>query len=165
MSKDIEVIEASDKDFYESIWPIFQKVTSTGDTYIYPAETTKEQAHKIWMEDTDPFIIKYEGQIVGTYVIRKNKIGRGSHVCNAGFMVDPAFRGNGIGRKMGLHALKKAKELGYKAMQFNVVVSTNKIAVHLWQAIGFKIIGTIPEGFNHKDKGLVDIYIMHQFLK
>ena len=101
---------------------------------------------------------------MATYTIRPNLAGLGSHVANAGFMVHPHYRNMKLAQAMGAHALAEAKKLGYLAMQFNVVVSTNERAVYLWQKLGFKIIGTVPQAFNHRTNGLVDIHIMHRFL-
>jgi len=159
----ITITPAKDEDF-DGIWEIFRQIVAGGDTYIYNAHTTREEARHIWMECTHPYVAKHGDKIVGTYVIRDNKIGRGAHVCNAGFMVHPQHQGQKIGRMMGEHALTEAKMLGYKSMQFNVVVSTNHRSINLWKSLGFTIIGTIPEGFDHKDKGLVDIHIMHRVL-
>ncbi len=161
-----EIVKSSPKDFDHGIWDIFKIVTSTGDTYIYPPDTTKAQARKIWLKDRVCYVVKDKttDTIIGTYTIRPNVIGLGSHVANAGFMVHPHYRNKKIGQAMGEHALIEAKKLGYQAMQFNVVVSTNERAVYLWQKMGFKIIGTVPKAFHHKINGLVDIHIMHRFL-
>lgn len=159
----LQIRKAREGDF-DGIWDIFRQVVATGDSYIYPSDTSKEQCHHYWMEGTEAYVADIEGAIAGTFVIRPNKVGRGSHVCNAGFMVAPAFQGQKIGRTMCEAALKEAKLLGYEAMQFNIVVSTNERAVKLWTSAGFKIIGTVPKAFNHATKGLVDIYIMHRFL-
>lgn len=155
--------EASPEDF-EAVWPFFQTIVQKGDSYIYPADISKEDAAVIWLKDTHCYIAKLDGQVVATYTIRPNKAGRGSHICNAGFMVDPKYHSQGIGRKLGEHALAKAKELGYYAMQFNIVVSTNTKAVALWEKLGFRIIGTVEKGFNHAEHGLVDSYIMYKLL-
>lgn len=157
------IVKAAKEDF-GLIWPIFKEVISTGDTFIYPADIKEEQASSIWMDGTDTFIVYSGDEVAGAFVIRPNKIGRGSHVCNAGFMVASCFRRQGVGRFMGENALRIAKELGYNAMQFNIVVSTNKASIGLWLSLGFEIIGTVPKAFNHQEKGLVDIHIMHRFL-
>lgn len=159
---DLTITKATEQDF-DAIWKIFDAVTAPGDSYIYE-NFTKEQTHNIWMKDTAPYVAKIGNEIVGTYLIRQNRIGRGSHVCNAAYMVKPEHQGHKIGRKMGEHSLIEAKKMGYLAMQFNIVVSTNERAVHLWKSLGFNIVGTVPKAFNHKEKGLVDAYVMHQFL-
>ncbi len=98
---------------------------------------------------------------MGTYFIKPNQPGLGSHVANAAYMIDPLEQGNGIGNKMALHSLAEAKKLGYLAMQFNLVVTTNLPAVNLWKKMGFKIIGTTPNGFKYQSLGFVDTYIMY----
>ncbi len=163
MMPDVMIVPATEQDF-NAIWNIFKAVIAPGDSYIYEATTSKEEAHAILMVNTSPYVAKIGNEIVGFYLIRQNRIGRGSHVCNAAYMVNPHYQNQKIGRLMGEHSLKEAKKLGYHAMQFNIVVSTNARAVHLWQSLGFHIIGTVPKAFNHQEKGLVDIYVMHRFL-
>ncbi len=160
---------ASEADF-EPIWQIIHAVVQGGDTYAYPPELTREQAHGIWMEPpVRPYVCVRADQsrdqiIVGTYILKPNQPGLGSHVANGAFMVHPEFRGQGIGRQMGKHALQEARRLGFLAMQFNCVVSTNQAAVALWQQLGFQIVATLPQAFHHRQRGYVDAYIMYQWL-
>jgi ribosomal protein S18 acetylase RimI-like enzyme len=100
--------------------------------------------------------------ILGTYYIKPNQPGQGAHVCNAGYMVGAQARGKGIGRELCVHSLREAVNLGFKAMQYNLVAATNVYAVKLWKDLGFEIIGTLPKAFNHKARGLVDAYVMYQ---
>jgi ribosomal protein S18 acetylase RimI-like enzyme len=116
------------------------------------------------MKNTDPYVALINNKVVGSYLIRQNKIGRGSHVCNAAYMVHKDYRAQKVGENMCKHSLSEAKKIGYKSMQFNIVVSTNHKAVALWMKMGFEVVGTIPEAFDHKEKGLVDAYVMHRFL-
>ena len=161
----IEIRQADDQDF-EAIWEIFHEVVSRGDTYAFDPNTNKMEAHKIWLETpTATYIATENDQIVGTYYIKPNFAGPGSHVCNAGFMVHPSARGKGVGKAMGQHALTAAKTLGFSAMQFNMVVNTNTVAVNLWKSLGFSIVGTIPKAFNHKELGFVDAFVMYQWLE
>lgn len=160
---DLIIRKATDKDFDE-VWSIFKDVVSTGDTYVYSPDTSRSQCYKILMVHTFPYVALIDEKVVAFYVIRKNKPDLGSHVCNAGYMVNKIFRGKNIGRNIAKHSIEEAKKLGFKAMQFNVVVSTNKVSFKLWKSLGFKLVGTVPEGFNHSVKGLVDIHIMHRFL-
>ncbi len=99
--------------------------------------------------------------VVGSYILQPNCPDLGSHIANASYMVDPGVQGQGVGRAMGKHSILRAKELGYLAMQLNMVVSTNQAALKLWQSLGFKIIGTVPKAFNHSKLGLVDVHIMY----
>lgn len=105
-----------------------------------------------------------DGRVVGTYVLKPNQPALGSHVANASFMVSPVARGSGVGRSMGEHSLAEARRLGFRAMQFNFVVSTNEAAVRLWQRLGFGIVGTLPGAFRHARLGFVDAYVMFQEL-
>ena len=104
-------------------------------------------------------------QVVGTYLLKANQPGLGSHVANAGYMVDSREAGRGVGRALCEHSLEEARRAGFLAMQFNFVVSTNTRAVALWQAMGFRIAGTLPRAFRHQTLGLVDAYVMHRFLE
>jgi len=112
---------------------------------------------------TSPTIIRAQ-PILGSYILRPNQSGGGSHVANAGFMVSATARGQGIGRAMALHCLHESRRLGFRAMQFNYVISTNTAAIRLWQDLGFEIVGTLPEAFHHPEKGYVDVYVMHRSL-
>jgi ribosomal protein S18 acetylase RimI-like enzyme len=102
--------------------------------------------------------------VVGTYILKPNQTGLGSHVSNAAFMVSPSARGLGLGRVMGEHCLDEARRLGYRAMRFNFVVSTNEAAVRQWERLGFTIVGTLPGAFRHRTRGFVDDYVMFQAL-
>ena len=150
---------------WEAIWPIFQAVVAGGDTYVYAPDTSEAQARALWMpEGVSTYVAREQGEVVGTFLVRPNQLGLGSHVCNAAFMVKLSQSGRGVGRAMDLHALAEAKAAGYTAMQFNFVVSCNTRAVALWESLGFSIIGTIPKAFQHQEMGLVDAHIMHRFL-
>lgn len=159
------VIQQATREDFSNIWPTFQAVIQGGDTYTYPSDLTQEAAKELWFDgEKQIYITVIDAQVAGSYYLRPNQLGRGKHVSNAGFMVNPTFRGQGIGKQMGLHAIETAREAGYLAMQFNSVVSTNITAVKLWQSLGFEVIGTVPKGFNHQTLGLVDLFIMHRFL-
>ena len=152
----------SDRD---AVWKIFQATIAPGDAFVYDPNTPREEAMAYWFaKGTRTYVAEDDGKIVGSYILRDNRPGLGNHVSNAGFMVDPAARRSGIGRTMGEHALNEARRLGYRAMQFNFVISTNELAVRLWQHLGFKIVGTLPGAFRHARKGLVDAYVMFRSL-
>ena len=160
----VEIKLAQDKHFDE-IWPIINDVLKKGDTYPCAAETTRADAFEIWMKyPRATYVACSQNEIVGTYYIKPNQPGLGSHVCNAGYMVALKARGKGIGRAMCKHSLEEARLLGFKAMQYNLVVCTNKGAIKLWQDLGFKTIGTLPKAFNHSEKGFVDALVMYQWL-
>lgn len=115
-------------------------------------------------EDKETYVAVLDGQILGTFFLKANQPDLGSHICNAGYMVSPEAKGKGIGRMMAEFSLPEAKRLGFKAMQFNFVVKSNEVAVKLWLSLGFKIIGEIPEAFQHQEKGLVNALIMYRKL-
>jgi RimJ/RimL family protein N-acetyltransferase len=159
------LIRRARKEDFAAIYPIFQRVVSRGDTYAYDPNTSREEAYRVWMEQPrETYVAIRQGQIVGTYYIKSNQPGQGSHVCNCGYMVSPDAWGGGIATRMCEHSLRRARELGYLAMQFNLVVSTNTRAVSLWQHLGFEIVGQLPKAFRHPDFGLVDAYVMYQEL-
>lgn len=160
----VEIRRAQETDF-EQIWEIIRSVAETGDTYIFPPDVSRNDAKTTWMT---PLIATYvalqDGGIVGTYILKPNQTGRGSHVANASYMVHPAFRRRGVGRAMGEHSLAEARSRGYLAMQFNMVVSTNEPAISLWKDLGFTIVGTLPKAFRHGTLGLVDAHVMYHLL-
>ncbi len=161
-NQNILIREATNQDF-DAIWEIFHKVVQAGDTYSYAPDTTREEAYLYWMPPhKKTYVAMKDDKIVGTYVLKPNQPKLGAHVANAGYMVHPDAQGLGVGREMALHSIEEAKKQGYLSMQFNLVVSTNKPAVHLWEKLGFQIIGTTPQGFQHPTLGLVDTYIMYQ---
>lgn len=158
-------IKLAREENFEEIWSIIHEVLKKGDTYPFATQTTKAEAIQIWMKHPRATYVAYSAdKMVGTYYIKPNQPGLGSHVCNAGYMVTAKARGQGIGRAMCQHSLDEARQLGFKAMQYNLVVCTNKGAIKLWQDLGFKIIGTLPKAFNHKEKGYVDALVMYQWL-
>lgn len=160
----LKIRAAQEKDFDE-IWRIFKKIIARGDSYVNSSETNKVKARAKWMnKDAKTFVAEIDGKILGAFLLKSNQVGRGSHVANASYIVDEKARGMGVGKALADHSIATAKELGFKAIQFNFVVATNSIAVKLWQSVGFQIIGTIPQAFNHKDLGYVDAYIMFREL-
>jgi ribosomal protein S18 acetylase RimI-like enzyme len=153
---------ASDHD---AIWAIFRAVVAPGDTYSIDPAIGRDEALAYWFAPANRcFVADIDGRVVGTYILKANHAGPGSHVANAAFMVAPDARGAGIGRRMGEHALREARRLGFRAMQFNFVVSTNEPAVRLWHALGFRIVGTLPGAFRHAQRGFVDAYVMFRSL-
>ena len=150
---------------FDAIWPIFQDIIKAADTYAYQPNMSKEEARNVWMEQPKRTYVFEEGnQVLGTYYIKTNQSGPGSHVCNCGYMVLLSARGNGLGLTMCEHSQRIAKELGYKAMQYNFVASTNDVAVRLWQKLGFQTVGTLPQAFNHPKQGYVDALVMYKWL-
>src|SRR5438046_7296220 len=148
----VEIREATAAD-RDAIWDIFHEVVAARDTYAFDPGMSRHDALGYWFQaDTQTYVAQSRGRIVGTYILRPNQSGGGSHVANAAFMVAPDARGQGIGRAMGEHCLSEARRLGFRAMQFNFVVSTNDAAVRIWQTLGIKIVGTLPVAFHPPEK-------------
>ncbi|MBL8195225.1 MAG: GNAT family N-acetyltransferase [Blastocatellia bacterium] len=155
---------ATESDF-QAIWPIFQAVIATETTYVFAPTTSYKEAFSYWFgPKIKSFVVEDNQKIVGMYKLIENQPGLGSHVANASFMVDPNYSAKGLGKTMGIHCLKEAKKMGFLAMQFNFVVSSNLPAVSLWQKLGFNIVGTLPKAFKHKVLGYVDVFVMYRFL-
>lgn len=160
----MNIREATDADF-DQIWPIFHEIVSAGETYAYNRNTSKEQAKSIWLNyPRKTFVFEEDGVILGTYFIKTNQDGPGDHVCNCGYMVSSTARGRGMATRMCEHSQSVARELGYKAMQFNFVAASNEGAVRLWDKLGFETVGRLPKAFNHPDLGYVDALIMYKWL-
>ena len=161
----INIRKAIDTD-RDAIWKILQATVAPGEVFVYDPNTSRDEAETYWFaKGTRTFAAEQDGEVIGSYILRPNRPALGDHVANAGFMVAPEARGAGVGRAMGQHALNEARRLGYRAMQFNFVISTNESAVHLWQALGFKIVGTLPGAFRHAQKRFVDAYVMFRSLE
>ena len=159
-------IRAATGNDRDAIWKIFQTTIAAGDAFVFDANMSREKALGYWCAaEAATFVAEQEGKVLGSYILRANQPGLGDHIANAGFMVDPAARGLGVGRAMGEHSLEEARRRGYRAMQFNFVVSTNESAVHLWRELGFHIVGTLPGAFRHAQKGFVDVYVMFRSLE
>ena len=159
------VIRPAQEDDFPAMWEIFRRVVAPGDTYAFAPETPQHVAHDYFLgEGIRSWVAEEQGQVVGMSKLIPNRRDLGSHVANASFMVHPDASGRGIGRALGEHCLAEARQAGYRAMQFNFVVSTNDRAVRLWRRLGFEIVGTLPQAFQHQQLGLVDAYVMHRFL-
>jgi L-amino acid N-acyltransferase YncA len=160
---------ATDAD-WAGIWEIFHDVVQGQDSYAYAPDTAEADAKNMWMgagkyaTGAAAFVVKEAGKVIGTFSLRANHFGQGSHVANGAYMVHKDHRGKGVARAMCLFSMEEAKRRGFKSMQYNYVVSTNSSAVALWQSLGFTIIGISPKSFRHGTLGYVDIYIMHRFL-
>jgi L-amino acid N-acyltransferase YncA len=148
-----------------SIFPFFSAVVEDGESYAYPPGLSSEEADALWMGQHRVVVaVDDDGRVLGSATMGPNRLGRGSHVGTASFMVDGAVRGRGVGRALGEHVLAWAKEAGFRSVQFNAVVESNTAAVALWRSLGFEIIGTVPEAFDSRTHGLVGLHVMHRFL-
>lgn len=158
----------ADKD-WPSIYPFFSEIVAAGRTYAYPENLSSDEARSYWMTGAPGrTIVAVEGEdemVVGTATMGPNRPGRGSHVATASFMVDPRQRNRGVGRALGNEVLAWAGSEGYRAIQFNAVVETNESAVHLWKSLGFDVLATVPEAFDHAEHGLVGLHVMYRRLR
>ncbi|AEI51108.1 GNAT family N-acetyltransferase [Runella slithyformis] len=159
-------IRAAQQSDQEAVWAIIEPVIRAGDTYMYSPDTSKEKMLALWFDaEKYTYVAEKEGRLAGTFFLKANQPDLGSHVVNAGYMVHPAYRGRGIAEQLCRFSLEEARRLGFKAMQFNCVISTNTVAVRLWQKCGFDIVGTLPKAFQHKELGFTDAYVMYQWLE
>ncbi|MFJ6235646.1 GNAT family N-acetyltransferase [Streptomyces griseus] len=158
--------EATSED-WPAIWPFFHTIVSAGETLTYPLDLGEEDAEGWWFVAAPSRVVVAvddTGTVLGTAKMNRNHMGNGAHIASATYLVDPAHSGRGVGRALCEHSVDWARAEGYRAMQFNAVVETNTHAVKLYRSIGFDVIGTLPEGFNHPTEGYVGIHIMHKAL-
>jgi RimJ/RimL family protein N-acetyltransferase len=150
---------------WPACWAIIAPILEAGETYPQPPGTTEAEAKAWWVDSHRAvFVAEVEGVVVGTYYLTDNKPGLGSHVANAGYMTAPAARGRGVGRAMGEHSLVAARELGYLALQFNLVVVTNKASLEIWDRLGFTRVGCLPKAFRQPARGFVDALVLYKWL-
>ena len=156
----IRLATDNDKD---AIWAILEPMIRRGDTYTLPRDMSKSQALDFWFAPGNETFVWQDGDaILGTYFLRANQRGGGSHVANCGYVTATSSEGRGIARAMCLHSLERAKQRGFRAMQFNFVVSSNERAVKLWKDLGFEIVGRLPGAFQHPEFGFVDALVMYK---
>ena len=157
------------------VWAMLELVFRAGETYAFSPDISEAEAYHVWVEKPKETYVAIEeteeteegdrSHILGTYYIKANQPTLGAHVCNCGYVVAKAARGQGIATAMCEHSQEEAKRLGFIAMQFNLVVSTNTAAVRLWQKLGFKIVGTLPKAFQYSVGGFVDAFVMYKMLQ
>lgn len=148
-----------------AVWDIIKAVIAGGDTYVYPPDSSREEMLDYWFSrEKHTYVAELDGRIVATFWLKANQPGLGSHVANAAYMVAPDVHGKGIGRQIAEWSLDEARRLGFTAMQFNFVVKSNANAVALWQAIGFQVIGEIPDAMMHSKNGPTNALIMYRKL-
>lgn len=160
------LIRPYEHDDWQPLWEILRPVFRAGTTYVYSPHISESEAKDVWIDKPlATFVAEDNGTILGTYYIKPNQPGLGAHVCNCGYIVSTEARGRGIASKLCEHSQEEALSRGFLSMQFNLVVSTNEMAVRLWKKHGFDMIGTIPSAFFHSEHGYVDAHIMHKILK
>lgn len=160
----MSIRSATDAD-HEAIWEILEPMIRAGETYTLPRDMSREEALEYWFSpEKETFVCEENGAVLGTYFLKANQQGGGAHVTNCGYVTAAAAQGRGIARAMCLHSLGRAKERGFRAMQFNFVVSTNERAVKLWLSLRFEIVGRLPSAFQHPEQGFVDALVMYRRL-
>jgi len=151
---------------WPAVWSILRTTFATGDTYAFAPTSSEAEIQKAWIDVPAASYVACapSAEVLGTYYLKPNQPGLGSHVCNCGYVVAPAAQGRGIATAMCEHSQAEALAMGFRAMQFNLVVATNESAVRLWKKLGFTIAGTLPQAFRHARLGYVDAYVMYKQL-
>ncbi len=161
----VDCIRPACKDDEDVIWSIIGPVFAAGETYAAPRDWSRAQALAYWCAaDHRVFVLEEAGTVLGTYYLRANQRGGGAHVANCGYITAHNASGRGIAARMCEHSLNQARREGFRAMQFNFVISTNTRAIALWQRLGFSVVGRLPRAFEHPAEGEVDALVMHRFL-
>jgi len=159
------LIRHARQEDHPAIWRILEPTIRAGETYALPRDMSESAALAYWTgAERETFVAEEEGRILGTYVLRANQAGGGAHVANCGYMTAADATGRGVARRLCEHSMKHARERGFKAMQFNFVVSSNERAVRLWRSLGFDTVGTLPQAFLHPRLGYVDVLVMFRAL-
>jgi ribosomal protein S18 acetylase RimI-like enzyme len=153
-------------DDWPEVWRIIEPVFRRGDTYAVSSSITEDEARALWLEFPQITFVAVDddGPILGTYYIKRNQAGGGAHVCNCGYIVGEKARGRGVASAMCAHSQQEAAVRGFRAMQFNLVVSTNETAIRVWRRHGFDVVGTLPGAFLHPDQGYVDAFVMYKIM-
>jgi ribosomal protein S18 acetylase RimI-like enzyme len=152
---------------WPALWPLLRRTFASGDTYAFAPDSSEAEIHRAWIEmpaATYVACAASDGRLLGSYLLKANQPGLGSHVCNCGYVVAPEAQGQGIASAMCEHSQREAVAMGFVAMQFNLVVSTNERAVRLWKRLGFDVVATLPRAFRHQRLGLVDALVMYKLL-
>lgn len=161
---DLTIRDAGPADA-DPIWDMFRAVVAAGDAFPFPDDITRDAALAYWFAPgAHVRVAERGGRVVGSYTVKPNQPGRAAHLANGAYLVDPAARGGGVGRALGEDSVAECRRLGYRGMQFNLVVATNEPAVRVWTAVGFRVVGTVPGAFRHATRGYVDAHIMYRSL-
>ncbi len=165
MVGETKIRQMTDADWPE-VWAMMQPVIRAGETYPYARDMTAAGAHKMWLDIPEASYVAADelGKLLGTYYIKPNQPTLGAHVANCGYIVAENARGRGVASRMCEHSQAEALRLGYRAMQYNLVVKTNEASVYLWKKMGFTIVGTLPGAFHHPVHGYVDAFVLYKEL-
>jgi len=149
----------------DPIWAILEPVIRAGETLALPRDLSRAAVLSLWLsEERETYLLEDDGKAAGVFYIRANQLGGGAHVANAGYATAADATGRGVARTMCAASFDIARERGFSAMQFNFVIASNAAAVHLWQKMGFAIVGRLPGAFAHPALGFVDALVMHRAL-
>ncbi|WP_046351159.1 GNAT family N-acetyltransferase [Janthinobacterium sp. B9-8] len=158
-------IVAMTPELFSQFWSVFSAIIQAEETYAFDPDLNEQQAFELWCTlPAETYAAVEDGVVLGSYYIKANASGPGAHVSNCGYMVADAARGKGVAKALCQHSQQRALALGFKAMQFNAVVSSNTVAVALWQKLGFEVVGRVPKAYRHKQLGFVDTLVMYQWL-
>ena len=161
------IIRDARPEDWDAIWPFFRQIVAAGETYAYDRDMDEAEGRRMWMvgpPGRTAVALDSEGTVLGSANMYANRGGPGSHVASASFMVDPERSRRGVGRALGEDVIEWARQNGFRAIQFNAVVETNTPAVALWRSLGFEILTSVPEAFEHPTDGYVGLLVMHRFL-
>lgn len=145
---------------WPAIWAMLEPVFRAGETYAVDRDMSETAARALWLEGPAATFVAEDDRPLGTYYIKTNHGGGAAHICNCGYVTDAAARGRGVARAMCLHSQDRARAMGYRAMQFNLVLASNAGALRLWDSLGFDRVGTLPDAFDHPVSGMVDAHVM-----
>ena len=160
----MKITKITENDF-RLFWPVFKSIIEAEETYAFDPHMSYNEAYDLWcLSPQACYVAKENSEVIGTYYLKPNSAGPSAHICNCGYMVSPESRGKGVAKALCQHSQKVAVELGYLAMQFNSVVSTNETAVKLWKKLGYEIVGVIPKAYKHRRFGFVDCFVMYKQL-
>ena len=158
------LIRDATADDWPAIWPFMRGIAAAGETFSWDRDIAEEEARGYWLrgEPARAFVaVDDHGTVVGTAEMGRRLGGPAAHTASAGFMVDPAHFGRGVGLFFVEHVIARAREDGYRVIVFNAVVESNARAVGLWRSLGFEVVGTVPDGFRHPVLGYVGLHVMH----
>ncbi|MES2018289.1 MAG: GNAT family N-acetyltransferase [Pseudomonadota bacterium] len=155
------IFSQADASWRDAMAALFRDVCRGGDALPFTEDTSDASFDAMWLsKGVQSYVALADGEVVGIYKINPNLPGRAAHVGSATYLVRPDRQGQGIGGAMLRESLIQAGAAGFRSMQFNFVVSTNRPAVALYEKHGFQIAGTLPEAFLHRELGYVDAYVM-----
>jgi L-amino acid N-acyltransferase YncA len=153
-------------DDWPRIWPFWHRIVADAETYTWDPDTSEEAARALWTAPPKRVYVVEgdDGAVVASAYLAPNYGGPAAGIANAGFLVDPDHGGRGYGRALAAHVLAAAETAGYRGMVFNAVVETNP-AVKLWTSLGFTVLGTVPDAYEHPRHGRVGLHVMYKALQ